>query len=469
MDPVVIETNRTLKGVFADLWDYRELFLFLGMARSIGWLQADRHRPGVECDHAPAHDGDSHPGVRPPGQTSSGGVPYPVLVFAGLLPWQFFSSVLSQSSASLVNNRNMVSKVYFPRIIIPSTQVVVSLTDLVISLAILAGLMSLYGIAPSLCLLFLPLLIGLAILRSLGVGYWISALNVKYRDFRYIVPFKSHGGCDRRIPLGDSRRPLGTLRQRSRLLGPAGCRAVCQRSGVLPQGRTEVRGRDMSAMIEMEGLGKQYWIRHEKAAQYETLREWLMHAARSAWHRMRYPLSPNLETADVEAFWALRDIDRTIERGDRVGIIGVNGAGKSTLLKVLSRITEPSTGPVTLRGRVASLLEVGTGFHPELSGREKVYLNGAILGMFRREIRNKFDEIVAFAEVERFLDTPVKRYSRQIVFRATIDNIRSLQPKDGIAILLNVEAAGRYNRAYLGDAFRGKLAPALDWKTERLP
>ncbi len=188
MDPVVIESNRTLKGVFADLWDYRELFLFLGMARSIGSLQADRHRPGVGCDHAPAHDGDSHPGVRPPGQTSSGGVPYPVLVFAGLLPWQFFSSVLSQSSASLVNNRNMVSKVYFPRIIIPSTQVVVSLTDLVISLAILAGLMSLYGIAPSLCLLFLPLLIGLAILRSLGVGYWISALNVKYRDFRYIVP-----------------------------------------------------------------------------------------------------------------------------------------------------------------------------------------------------------------------------------------------------------------------------------------
>ncbi len=427
----------------------------------------------------------------------------------------------------------------------------------------------------------------------------------------------------------------------------------------------------MSAMIEIEGLGKQYWIRHEKAAQYETLRESLVQTARSAWHRMRHPLSTNPEIADVEAFWALRDIDLTIERGDRVGIIGANGAGKSTLLKVLSRITEPSTGRVTLRGRVASLLEVGTGFHPELSGRENVYLNGAILGMSRREIHSKFDEIVAFAEVERFLDTPVKRYSSgmyvrlafavaahldpeilivdevlavgdanfqrkclgkmgeareqgktvlfvshnmqavkqlcnrgvvlgggellysgsavdavehylkrsdaassiaqlaervelapddpdfrfesitlsqdaegvdhidngrpleielcyevfrqtkglrvyfdlfdseqtllfrsfhdedndeiptveaghyrsravipadflgptsyQIVFRATIYNIRSLQPKDGIAILLNVESAGRYNRAYLGDAFRGKIAPALDWKTERLP
>lgn len=427
----------------------------------------------------------------------------------------------------------------------------------------------------------------------------------------------------------------------------------------------------MSAMIEIEGLGKEYSIRHERAVQYETLRESLMVAARGALQRMRHPLTPDRTGVDVETFWALRDIDLTIEAGDRVGIIGANGAGKSTLLKVLSRITEPSAGRVTLHGRVASLLEVGTGFHPELSGRENIYLNGAILGMSRREIRSKFDEIVAFAEVERFLDTPVKRYSSgmyvrlafavaahldpeilivdevlavgdasfqrkclgkmgeargrgntvlfvshnmqavrqlcnrgvvldagellfsgsadeavehylkrndatssiaqlaervelvpddpdfrfesitlsqdgegvdhvdngrpleiefcyevfrdtkglrvyfdlcdneetllfrsfhdedndeiptvsagryrsrtvipadllgptsyQIIFRATIYNIRSLQPKDGIRILLDVESSGRYNRAYLGDAFRGKLAPALDWKTERLP
>ncbi|NER00344.1 MAG: ABC transporter ATP-binding protein [Cyanothece sp. SIO2G6] len=192
-------------------------------------------------------------------------------------------------------------------------------------------------------------------------------------------------------------------------------------------------------IIRVENLGKKYIIGHQQQKEkYTTLRDVVANGVKGLTHR--FSPKSKVQNPESEEFWALKDVSFEIKQGDRVGIIGRNGAGKSTLLKILSRITEPTTGRIQIKGRVASLLEVGTGFHPELTGRENIYLNGAILGMGKHEIRRKFDEIVAFAEVEKFLDTPVKRYSSGMYVRLAFAVAAHLEPE--ILVVDEVLAVG---------------------------
>ncbi len=188
--------------------------------------------------------------------------------------------------------------------------------------------------------------------------------------------------------------------------------------------------------IQVEHIGKRYQLGLRENVRH-TFRETLVDLAKSPFQRLRHLGGDGPEQA---TFWALRDISFDVPEGQVLGIIGHNGAGKSTLLKILSQITEPTEGRAVINGRVASLLEVGTGFHPELTGRENVYLNGAILGMSRVEIQRKFDEIVAFAGVEKFLDTPIKRYSSGMKVRLAFAVAAHLEPE--ILIIDEVLAVG---------------------------
>ena len=300
--------------------------------------------------------------------------------------------------------------------------------------------------------MILPLLLAIAVLASLGIGMFLASLNIKYRDVRYALPFVIQimmyvTPVIYPVSMLDNHPLIKTLmlwlnpisgvisNARAGVLGTAPVdwrvmgisrvqqrRVLLLRPVLLPRHRALLRRHRLSMsrpIIEIQGIGKRYRIGATKEP-YLSLRGEVAKRFSPAARRAR---------AAEQEFWALKDVSFSVEPGEAVGIIGRNGAGKSTLLKILSRITPPTEGKITMRGRVGSLLEVGTGFHPELTGRENIYLNGAILGMSRREIARKFDEIVAFAEIEKFLDTPVKRYSSGMYVRLAFAVAAHLEPE----------------------------------------
>jgi lipopolysaccharide transport system ATP-binding protein len=192
-------------------------------------------------------------------------------------------------------------------------------------------------------------------------------------------------------------------------------------------------------IIEVKNIGKKYVIKHQ-ASRYLTLRDVLSNVLTAPFKYLKDKIEHRIPSETKEVFWALKGIDFTVDRGEILGIIGHNGAGKSTLLKILSQITPPSTGEIRIHGSVGSLLEVGTGFHPELSGRENIFLNGAILGMKKKEIAEKFDRIVGFAGISKFLDTPVKHYSSGMYVRLAFSVAAHMDPD--VLIIDEVLAVG---------------------------
>eukprot|EP00752_Nemacystus_decipiens_P013584 g12042.t1 len=434
---LIVEPGQGTRQYWNDLWRYRELFYYLA------WRD-------ILVRYKQTVIGISWSVLRPlltmiiltvvfgyiagmAATANLGPAEYGIMVMCGMLPWQFFSGSLTASGQSLVNNASMVSKVYFPRLILPASSIITTLVDLLIAGFLLAILMVIAGVVPSWQVLLLPLFIALAFVASFGAGIWLAALMVRYRDFRIIVPFI--------VQFGFFLSPVGyessTVNQDWRFLY-----SLNPMVGVIDGFRWAILGGEHE--LYLPGIAISIVLNQKNEGLRHVLQRGLTKPVRWAKNGFRST------STTLEEFWAIKDISFSVQPGEVVGVIGRNGAGKSTLLKVLSRITEQTQGRIHMRGRTASLLEVGTGFHPELTGRENIYLNGAILGMGRSEIKRKFDEIVDFSEVEKFLDTPVKRYSSGMYVRLAFGVAAHLDPE--ILIIDEVLAVGdaEFQRKCLG-------------------
>ena len=385
-----------------------------------------------------------------------------------MIPWQFAAYTFSGASESLFTHVGVISKIYFPRVIAPISALFVNLVDLAVSLALMAVFMLFYGIAPDARVFALPLFILAVIPGAVGMGLWFAAVSAKYRDFRNVVPFivmlslyASPVGFPTSLVPQAWRfwywlNPLvgaiegfrwclfggegGAVLAGNAVVLCAFHRAIDSRPCLLPSRRTDNRGHHLRMsgrdILAVAGLSKQYRRDTSSSGKATSFRELISQSVRGLFRGARSQIDP----VETKEFWALRDVSFSLQEGTRLGVIGRNGAGKSTLLKILSRITEPSTGRIDIYGRTASLLEIGTGFHPELSGRENIYLNGALLGMGRSEVRRKLDQIVDFAEIEEFLDEPVKHYSSGMYVRLAFAIAAHVDPD--ILILDEVLAVG---------------------------
>ena len=463
---IVIEPTKGLSVLrFREIWEFRELFYFLV------WRD-------IKIRYKQTFLGAAWALIRPlMGMVvftvlfnklvgfSVQGVPYLLFTFCGVVAWNFFSEGVVGASQSLLANANLISKVYFPRVIIPAAAILSGLVDFSIAFILAIVLMVYFQFMPTATILLLPFFILLTILTSLGIGFWFSSISVQYPDIGHALPVRYPGHV-----LDYTGRVCGE--QDSGIvpdivwLNPIVCVIEGFRWSMLHTGTLPVHLVLLSTCVALALLGHgphEFSAHGKKIRRYHLMfllcqqsspsnicRSSIVSERCAATTRSGMFLTKNFRhfsgnrgarpKNEENYIWALNDLSFEVQQGNVFGIIGRNGAGKSTLLKVLSRITEPTRGLVRMRGRVVSLLEVGTGFSGELSGRENVFLNGAILGMKRAEIKEKFDEIVAFAEIEKFIDTPVKRYSSGMYMRLAFAVAAHLEPE--ILIVDEVLAVG---------------------------